>query len=298
MARLSRGNALDTAISGAKKFRDTLGLPSYADLFKQFGGPGSIEYGNAGAAGEGAKLMRDELMSWRGNLEAQRQNVLADREAIRNPTGQQGFKDVMKLGSERLSAASDEADRRAAEAAGRRGFVGGYNPARTEQDRLESLGQLGITAAQSEREAQQALMGADVGFYGAEMPGYTASLGGYTDLTKTLAELPTKYLTAYSNLLGGIGGYGDIFGTALKGAMYDDPSRLEYQAALEREKAARDFSYGQAGAEADYKRQQAGADAELARQEKQTQDRLAALYRTQGRDPTGRSYGSANPFRG
>lgn len=297
VARLPRGNALDTAISGAKKFRDTLGLPSYADILKQMGGPGSIEYGNAGAAGEGAKALHDELVNWRSQLESQRQNVLADRAAVQNPTQQQGFKDVMKLNSERLSAASDEADRQAAEAATRRGFVGGYNPNRTEQARLEQLGQLGITASQAEREAQQNLMNADTGFYSAEMPGYTASLGGYTDLTKTLAELPTKYLTAYSNLLGGVSGYGDIFGTALKGAMYDDPSRLEYQAELEREKAARDFSYGQAGSQAEFQRQQAAADAEAARQRQQNQERLAALYRTQGRDPTGRPYGPANPAR-
>lgn len=295
VARLPRGNALQTAITGAKQFRDTLGLPSYADILKQMGGPGSIEYGNAGAAATGANALHDELMNWRNNLESQRQNVLADRAAVQNPTGQQGFKDVMKLNSERLSSAAEDADRQAAEAAGRRGFVGGYNPARTEQNRLEELGQLGITAAQSEREAQQGLMNADTGFYSAEMPGYTASLGGYTDLTKTLAELPTKYLTAYSNLLGGIGGYGDIFGTALKGAMYDDPSRLEYQAQLEREKAARDFSYGQAGSQAEFQRQQQAADADLKRQQQQNQDRLAALYRTQGRDPTGRPYGPANP---
>lgn len=231
------GGALNNAIAGAKKFKDTLGLPSYTDLLSQFGGgQGTREYGNAGAAGAGAAYARGDVDRFRGDLEAQKANLAAARAGVRNPTQTEGFQSISRLNSARLSRAAEETDRRANEAATRRGYVGGYDPGRTERDMLESLGTSNLEAAQDERKAQQDLFAGENSLYGNIMGGYGSALGAYTDLTKTQAELPTKYLDSYASLLGSLApNFGSIFGTALEGAKFDqnrEGSLLEQKYAL------------------------------------------------------------------
>lgn len=216
------GSTNRLAVEGAKNFRDTLGLPSYQDLLGKFGGgTGTREFGNAGAAGEGADFAKGELSKFRGDLHQSQSQLAAERSAIRNPTKTEGFRNVMRLTNERAGQAAEAERRQAAAAASRRGYVGGYSPGQTEQNRLEAVATAGYEAADKERAAQQALFNAEGDLYGKEMGGYSSALGAYTDLTKAYAELPTKYLDAYSNLLGGMGGYGDIFGTASRNVQFD-----------------------------------------------------------------------------
>lgn len=230
------GSTNKSAVAGAKLYRDTLGLPSWQDLLGKLGGQGTTEFGNAGAAGTGADFMRGELADWKGNLAAQRGQLTAQRNqinaarfGIKNPTRTSAFRDVMRLSNERLGNAVENDRRLAAEAASKRGFVGGYNPEATDRARLESLATAGYEAAGEARKSAQdqfgnevSLLGQEGNIYGTNLAGYNAALGGYTDLTKTLAELPTKYLTAYSSLLGGLGGgFGDIFGTSSRNVQFD-----------------------------------------------------------------------------
>lgn len=214
---------LDTAIAGAKKFKTELGLPSFQDLLGKIGQGGStVEYGNAGAAGTGAQFARGEIDRFRGDLAGQQAQLAARRRDIANPTGTAGFQNVMRLTNERLGRASEDADRRASEAASRRGYVGGYDPGQTEQARMEALATAGYETADRERAAQREQFASEADLYKAGLSGYNTAMGSYTDLTKTLAELPTKYLDSYARLLSGAGGdFGSIFGTALRGAEFD-----------------------------------------------------------------------------
>ena len=211
------------AVEGAKAFKTALGLPSYEDILKRFDdGIGSREFGNAGAAGEGAGYARGELERWRNDLTRQQGNVRSARLGVRNPTGTEGFKNIMRLTNERAGQAAEAERRQAAEAASRRGYVGGYAPGATEKNRAESVATAGYEAANAEREAQLALLGQEIDLTGTLRGGYDSALGSYTDLTKTFAELPTKYLDSYSRLLGGLGGnFGDIFGTASRNVQFD-----------------------------------------------------------------------------
>lgn len=215
------------ATAAAKGFRDTLGLPSFQDILGKLGsGMGTKEFGNAGAAGAGADFAKNELGNWKNDLRGEQGNLQQIRNNIRNPTGTSGFQNVMRLTNERLGQAAQADQRQAADAASRRGYVGGYSPGETEKNRMDALATAGYEAAGKEREAQQAQFGNEAGLYGSEMGGYQSALGAYSDLTKTAAELPTKWFDSYSNLLSGLGGgYGDIFGTALKGEMFDSENR-------------------------------------------------------------------------
>ena len=228
-AALGGGRTNRSAVEGAKLYKSALGLPSYEDILKRFDdGIGSREYGNAGAAGEGAAFARGELDRWRGDFTRQQGNVGKARKGVQNPTGTEGFRNIMRLTNERAGQAAEAERRQAAEAASRRGYVGGYAPGRTEQARAESVATAGYEAAQAEREAQLALMGQEIDLAGTIRGGYDASLGAYTNLTKTLAELPTKYLDSYSRLLGGLGGdYGGIFGTASQNVRFDTLNERE-----------------------------------------------------------------------
>lgn len=240
------------AVEGAKAYRDALGLPSWEDILTKFGGgQGTTEYGNAGAAGAGADFAKGEVENWktelagqRGNLAKQRGNVNIARGAIAHPTRSSGFKDVMRLTNERVGNAVENDRRLAAEAAQKRGFVGGYNPERSDRDRLETIATAGYEAANQARAAAQDQFKSEVGLLGAEgdiyrtgLEGYGTSLGAYTDLTKTMAELPTKYLTAYSSLLGGLGGgFGDIFRTSSNNVQFDTGNDREDAARLRQER--------------------------------------------------------------
>lgn len=214
------------AVAGAKQFKDALGLPSYQDILGKFG-QGTTEYGNSGLAATGASELHGQLGKTRNDLLAQKANIAQARNDIRNPTNTEGFKNIMRLTNERLGNQQENDRRLAAEAASRRGYVGGYSPERGEQDRREATATAGYEAAGKEREAQQALFGGEAGLYGDMLGGYGQELGAYTDLTKTAAELPTKQLSALSGLLGSAGGFGDIYGTAMKGAMFDEGNRRE-----------------------------------------------------------------------
>lgn len=228
-AALGGGRTNRSAVEGAKLFKSSLGLPSYEDILKRFDdGIGTREYGNAGAAGEGAAFARGELDRWRKDFTRQQGRVGAARKGVRNPTGTEGFQNIMRLTNERAGQAAEAERRQAAEAASRRGYVGGYSPGAVEKSRAESVATAGYEAAQAEREAQLALMGQEIDLAGTIRGGYDSSLGAYTDLTKTLAELPTKYLDSYSRLLGGLGGdYGSIFGTASQNVRFDTLNERE-----------------------------------------------------------------------
>lgn len=217
------------ATRGAKAFKDELGLPSFEDLLGKLGSGGSTrEFGNAGRAGEGADYLRSELDKGRVGLTEQKAHIDRTRNDIRNPTGTEGFKNVMRLSNERLGNAAENDRRMAAEAASKRGYVGGYSGERGDQERREALATAGYEAAGAEREAQQALFGGEADLYGSMLGARGNELGAYTDLTKTAAELPTKWLDSYSNLLGGLtGGFGDIFGTASKNVMFDTGTARE-----------------------------------------------------------------------
>lgn len=225
-----------TATAGAKAFKDALGLPSYEDLLGKFGsGFGTREFGNAGAAGEGASYLKGEYEAGKKGLRAQQANLNAARRGIQNPTGTTGFKNVMRLTNERLGNAAENDRRLAAEAAARRGYVGGYSGERNDRDRLEALATAGYEAAGAEREAQQKLFGGEADLYGTMLAGQSPLLSGYTDLTRTQAELPTKWLDSYSNLLSGLGGqFGDIFGTASQNTRFDIGNEREDMASQRR----------------------------------------------------------------
>jgi hypothetical protein len=290
------GKTLGRAVEGAVEFKTALGLPSYDDLFKQFGGPGTQEWGNAGAAGEGARWTRENAMQSRADLQAQQANIRAAREGARNPTGTEGFQSVMRLAGDRTAAAAQEADRGAAAAAQRRGYAGGYNPAATERARLGALADAGGEAALAERKFQTDLLGQENEWFGTQADIYGNDLSAYTDLTKSYAELPTKYLSAYSDLLSGLGGYGDLFGTALKGAMFEEePDRWALQEAADARGDARKFGYGERAADSAASRSETAAQSDFERQQAAEREQLAARYRASGRDPSGRPYGSANP---
>lgn len=225
------------AIGAAKSYRDTLGLPSFQDLLGKLGSGGSThEFGNAGAAGTGADFAKNELANWKGNLRGQQNQLSVLRGGIANPTKTSGFKNIMRLTNERLGEATENDRRLGAEAAAKRGFVGGYNPERSDRDRLEAVATAGYEAADKERAAGREQFANEASLYGSQMGGYNAALGAYTDLTKTQAELPTKWLDSYASLLGGLGGsFGDIYGTALKGEMFDEENRTTAKNALRAE---------------------------------------------------------------
>lgn len=213
--------ALGRGIQGALAFKNALGLPSYQDLFKQFG-PGSQEFGNANLASSAAAGLKGNLDADRAGLTAQQRNIAAARSGIVNPTGTAGFKNIMRLTNERAGQQAQTDQLAATDAAQRRGYVGGYSPEQADLNRREAVAQAGYQAADEQRQANQDLFTGETGLYGQEASKYGNELGAYTSLTNTAAELPTKYLSAYSGLLSSLGGgYGDIFGTALKGAMFD-----------------------------------------------------------------------------
>lgn len=232
------------ATQAAKSYRDTLGLPSFQDLLGKVGsGVGTKEFGNAGAAGAGADFAKNELTGWKGNLGAQQNQLSVLRGNIANPTKTSGFKNVMRLTNERLGQATEAERRQSGEAAAKRGFVGGYNPEASDRNRLEALATAGYETAAGERKSQQDQFANEANVYGAQMGGYQSALGAYTDLTKTQAELPTKWLDSYASLLGGLGGsFGDIYGTALKGEMFDTENRRDDASRLRAEN--RDKMYG------------------------------------------------------
>lgn len=239
------------ATTAAKSFRDTLGLPSFQDILGRMGGSaGTKEFGNAGAAGEGAAFAKNELGNWKKDLRGERGQLDVLRGNIKNPTKTSGFQNVMRLTNERLGQASEAAQHQAADAASRRGYVGGYSPGATEKNRMEALATAGYETAAKEREAQQAQFGNEASLYGSELGGYQSALGSYTDLTKTAAELPTKWLDSYSGLLSGLGGgFGDIFGTALKGEMYDEENRRGDRSALKSENRDKLYHRGYYGSQ-------------------------------------------------
>jgi len=217
------------AVKGATAFKNALGLPSYQDLFKQFG-PGTQEFGNAGLASSAAADLKGNLASDRAQLAGQQRNLASARAGIVNPTGTQGFKNIMRLTNERAGQQAMTDQIAAADAASRRGYVGGYNPEQADLNRREAVAEAGYQTADEQRQANQDLFTGENALYGNEAQQYGNELGAYTNLTQTAAELPTKYLTAFSGLLGGLGGYGDIFGTAMKGAMFDEQNRQEQKA--------------------------------------------------------------------
>jgi len=195
------------ATEGATAYKKAMGLPDFQDLLSGLGG-GSKEFGNSGLAASGAADMKAKLAAQEANLN----RVRGD---IRNPTGTEGFKSVMRLTNEELGNATENDRRHAAEAASRRGYVGGYSPDQAAQTTREQLALAGGKAAAGEREAQQNLFTGESSLYGNQ-------LSSYTDLTKTAAELPSKWFNSISGLLGGIsGGFGDIFHTSSGNVQFD-----------------------------------------------------------------------------
>jgi len=215
------GRTNTIATTGAKAFKDALGIPNFQDIMDKMGG-GSREFGNSGLATEGAAFAKDELGNWKKNLGSDRASINKLRAGISDPTKTAGFKNTMRLNNERLGAATEDARQADAEATSRRGYSGGYNPASTERSRLEAIAMAGYSGVNDERKALQDQFGNEAGVYGSDVAGYGHGLSAYTDLTKTAAELPTKWLDAYANLLGGAGNFGDIFRTTSGNVQYDE----------------------------------------------------------------------------
>lgn len=240
-AALGGGQTNRNAVQGALAYKNALGLPSFEDLLGKLGnGAGTKEFGNANLASTGADYLKGELENSKKGLAAQQANIQRARSGIVNPTKTAGFKNVMRLTNEREGNAAENDRRLAAEAASRRGFVGGYSGEANDQARRESLANAGYEAAGEERKAQQDLFGGEASLYGSELGQYGQQLGGYTDLTKSAAELPTKWLDSYSNLLGGLGNsYGDIFGTSSQNVRFDTGNELQEQG--RKRQAANDF---------------------------------------------------------
>lgn len=200
-----------TAAREARYAMDTLGVPSFNDIWSKIsgfagGGPfSSREFGNAGMAGAAAADARGQMTSAQ-----KRFNI--DRGGFLNPTGTSAYKAEMGLARERTAAASEEAARQSAEAQSRRGYVGGYDPRQSDIDRMRALSEAGFGAVKDIRDQQLGQEQVDV-----------ADLGGarsaWADLTKTQAELPTKWLSAISPILssalGAFGGGSSYFHDAL-----------------------------------------------------------------------------------
>ena len=242
------GNTNQQATAGAKAFKDTLGIPNFQDIMDKMGG-GSKEFGNGGLATGGAAFAKDELGNWKKNLSADRANMNKLRAGIRDPTQTAGFKNTMRLNNERLGAATEDARQADAEATSRRGYAGGYNPASTERSRLEAIAMAGYSGVNDERKALTDQFGNEAGVYGSDVAGYGHGLSAYTDLTKTAAELPTKWLDAYSRLLGGAGNFGDIFHTSSQNVQYDEDNRRSDKAQRDRDrKDMRDRMLAKGGA--------------------------------------------------
>ena len=257
---LNRGGTTNTvATAGAKAYRDAMGLPSFQDLFdKLSGGAGGVGggstigglyddkvFGNAGAAKAGAHKAAAELSKWKGDLAKGKASLLALKGQIADPTQTEGFKNIMKLTGERMGQATESARQEAANAQSRRGYVGGYNPAATEQARLEAMGMTGLEANMAERKSLQEQYAAEGGVYGTDVGGYRSALDAYANLTAAYATTPTKsqssnvqanpLLDFYSKILGGIGGnFGDIFGTSSKNVQFDTTNAIRAKEANDR----------------------------------------------------------------
>lgn len=255
------GDTNRTATAGAVAFKSAMGLPSFQDLFSKVGGPGGIAgggtvgglyddkvFGHAAAASAGAAKAASEMAGWKAAALKGKASLLALKGQIADPTQTAGFKNVMRLNSERLGQASEASRQAAADAASRRGYVGGYNPAATERARLEAIAMAGYEGVGQERKSLQDQYAAEGNVYGSDLGAYSAAMGAYKDLLSTYASIPTKsqssnlqsnpMLDLYSKLLGGLGGsYGDIFGTASHNVQYDTQNTLNAQ---NRERAQRD----------------------------------------------------------
>jgi hypothetical protein len=240
---------------GARQAMDILGVPNWRDLIGGLGGKGGLtEFGNSGAAAEGANFAKGEYekagqklgdVNKRGFGAAGPNPFAGDVRASRNeyehPTGSSAFQSLMGLASEKTAAAVSEEQRAKAEAAQRSGYAGGYDPRSSDIDRMRALAETGFGAVSSIRgqaldryksdtanfgNAYQADLSARMGRYNTDMGAYSdlakSALGSYTDLTKTRAELPTKALSAIAPLYSSLFGSSSDFFKSSLGATQDE----------------------------------------------------------------------------
>jgi len=258
------GTSGAAATKVALGYKNAMGLPNFQDLFKDLSGKGlggatigglydSTEYGNRDELKKGAGRAWGEVSDWKNRLAEGKAQLAKVRGGIENPTGTEGFKNVMRLTDARLNRASQASAQQAADAATRRGFVGGYNPGRTDRDRLEAMAMAGWEGADHERAAQMQQFQNESSVYGADVGGYKSAVDAWNGLINTYGTTPTKVqssnlqanpmLDVYSKLLGGLsGGFGDIFGTSLRSVEFDAnrPSSLQAEQFALQEKARHD----------------------------------------------------------
>jgi hypothetical protein len=212
------------AVTGAKAYRDSLGLPSYESIFSKAGGgaktgpPQSVKertattvarptgpqlletggrykdkvFGNAGEAKAAAAAAKGELGQWKAELAKGKAELAKLRGFIQDPTSSQGFKTVMAMAGERLGHATEAERQQQAEAQSRRGFVGGYNPESTERARLESIAMAGGQAVLDERAAQQQQFAMEGDVYGTDVGAYGTALDAATQAAMAAASIPTE----------------------------------------------------------------------------------------------------------
>lgn len=264
----------------ARYAMDTMGVPSFKDIWDKVsgvggGGFGGIkEFGNSGAAGAGADFAKTQLTDWKSNLSGLQNQISArqkegygkpasnvfggrvgaDISEYTHPTSSPAFRAAMGLAREQTGAASAEVQRNAMEASQKRGYFGGYDPRQSDIDRMSALSEAGFAGVKSIRDQALSKYGTDVGGYTSTdqlnkglaadryktdigaledqyktgMSGYQAGLGSYTDLTKTQAELPTKWLSALSPLLSGAMGMFGNSSSFFHDALGADESQRNY----------------------------------------------------------------------
>lgn len=265
------------AAAGARGAMNTLGVPDFGTLLKQFGGMGTTEFGNAGVAGQGAAFERGQLNDWRSNLTNLSGQIAArekagvgpnvwggqlsrDRAEYANPTNSPAFKAAMGLAGETTAASAQQAQRDAMEASARRGYFAGADPRSSDITRMQALSEAGFAGVKDIRDQALAKYGTDQSGYSAEqaanqsryntdlgsltslynsgMSGYNSANAGFTQLTDTQAGLPTKMLTALGGLGGLLGGPEGFFHDAL--GEYD--SSRAFNAAARNNDAAQGFA--------------------------------------------------------
>ena len=149
-------------------------------------------YGNSQALLDAAKRAGVDLGTWNRSLKHDRSELDLLRAGIRDPTSTEGFRSVMNLTGEKLAHAAEAERQQQAEAASRRGYVGGYNPASTERARLEAIALASGEAAQSERAGLEGQFGRESTVYATDAGGSQHALGEYTHALETLGTTPTE----------------------------------------------------------------------------------------------------------
>ncbi len=194
------GGFLRRASRETRRVMQDLGIPRIMDLITgKIPMPGGIEGANLKEALGG--VMKD-LTGFRESLDKR-------RAGFESPTDTKAFRNLMSLQAERTGRAVESENVDAARAASRRGYAGGYDPRRSEDNRMQAVAESGFAAA-------DAIRGSELEGFKAEAGVYGSALDAYRSLSETQAQLPAQYLSAFGSLMGG-SSPGSLYGTVLGG---------------------------------------------------------------------------------